>query len=188
MDGDTCASKYLSLTSEMMEVVLTDADLPYYINGSGLIVKEPNSDEQLCTAGKGNFAITPEGNVQPCCAFPMYLGNVKEKAIIEIVSISKPLKDWQSTKCGDLEDCFKHPYCVYCQMCVGNNYIAHGTVLKASQNNCRLALERYNLAIKMSEGYDPLNGKSLKARLADFKYSPIKLERQYSKSYRDKRG
>ena len=73
-------------------------------------------------------------------------------------------------------------------MCVGNNYIAHGTVLKASQNNCRLALERYNLAIKRTECYDPLKGKNLKDRLADFKYSPIRLERKYSNNYRDKRG
>jgi hypothetical protein len=64
----------------------------------------------------------------------------------------------------------------------------HGTPLKASENNCYIAKARYQLAQKMMKGYDPLNGKSLKERLAELPdYVPIKIKREMSQDFSDTR-
>lgn len=62
-------------------------------------------------------------------------------------------------------------------MCVGNNYIAHGNPLLASENNCFLAKERYMLALKMQDGYDPLNGRNLEEVLSELKTDIRELRR-----------
>ena len=139
----------------------------------------------MCNAGLNTFCITPEGNVQPCCAFPLKLGNIKEERISSIIRQSELLKWWQTKTIKDCPDCYKHPYCAYCQMCVGNNYTAHGNPLKASDNNCFLAKERYNLAFKMQEGYDPLEGKTVEQALQGLKIGNIETKRIQSTNYRE---
>lgn len=62
-------------------------------------------------------------------------------------------------------------------MCVGNNYIAHGNPLLASENNCFLAKERYMLALKMQDDYDPLNGRNLEEVLSELKIDIRELRR-----------
>ena len=70
-------------------------------------------------------------------------------------------------------------------MCVGNNYAAHGTPLKSSENNCFLAKERYYLALKMQEGYDPLEGKTVEQALQGLKIGNIETKRIQSTNYRE---
>ena len=73
-------------------------------------------------------------------------------------------------------------------MCPGTNFIEHGTPLKASQVNCYVAKIRHGLAIKLSEGNDPLQGKTVKERLAEFPdYVPQKMQREMSQDYSDTR-
>ena len=44
-----------------------------------------------------------------------------------------------------------------------------------------MAKTRYNLAQKMMKGYDPLNGKTLRERLAELPdYTPIKIKQEMS--------
>ena len=135
VDGDKSASTYLRLGHEELEVVLRDKDLPYYISGNGVKQTERHDDELMCYAGFNSLCITPEGNVQPCCAFPLKLGNVRNTSLPEILNGNKTLDWWRERTIKDSPDCYKHPYCAYCQMCVGNNYIAHGNPLLASENN-----------------------------------------------------
>ncbi|MEQ2516539.1 radical SAM protein [Bacteroides zhangwenhongii] len=186
VEGDKCASHNLRLTSELMEIVLRDKDLPYYVDSSGVIKeKGRNLSEKVCGAGITSFCITPEGNIQPCCAFPFRIGNVKDESIYDILSKSVGWHWWQQQKNENFVECYKHDYCVYCQMCPGNNYIAHGTPLKPSDNNCFLAITRYKLARKMENGYDPLCGKSLKERLQEVEVHIPNLQREESVNYRN---
>ena len=69
----------------------------------------------------------------------------------------------------------------YCNLCPGNNFIEHGTPLKASETNCFMAKTRFNLAQKMMQGYDPQNGKTLRERLAELPdYEPINIKKEMS--------
>lgn len=191
VEGDTCASSNLRLTHDMLEIVLRDKDLPYYI-GKGLdsldYGKSINMNGKMCNAGYTSICITPEGNIQPCCAFPMKLGNVMNSSLMEELRNNSVLEWWKEKTLADCTDCHQHPYCVFCQMCAGNNYIANGTPLKPSENNCSIAKERYNLAQKMKEGNDPLHGKTLEERLGELTVEIPTLHRNYSNNYRNKNG
>ena len=70
-------------------------------------------------------------------------------------------------------------------MCVGNNYIAHGNPLRASDNNCFLARERYDLAMKMKNGFDPLNGKTIEEALSEIQCNISVFRRIPSVNHRE---
>jgi len=191
VEGDKCASANLRLTHDMLEIVLRDKDLPYYI-GKGLdetdIQSTLNQQGKMCNAGFTTICITPEGNIQPCCAFPMMLGNLKNSSIKKELIDNAVLSWWKGKTLADCTECHKHPYCFFCQMCAGNNYIAHGTPFKPSANNCSIAKERYDLALKMEKGYDPLHGKTLEEKLNELDDHLPLLNRCGSVNYRNTYG
>ena len=190
IEGDKCVSKYLRMTKEQLEVVLRDDNIPLYVGKEA-----PNyggqsklMNQNPCGAGGNSLCITPEGNVIPCCAFHTLFGNLKDDSISNILNNSKELSYWRGLTLNDYEECGRYDYCAYCNLCPGNNFIEHGTPLKASEVNCFMAKTRYELAQKMMEGYDPLNGKTLCERLAELPdYVPIKLKREMSLNYSGKR-
>jgi len=192
VDGDRCASENLRLTPEMLEVVLRDDNVPLYVGKEA-----PNFDGQpkqmninACDAGKNSFCITPEGYVQLCPSFSCSFGNIKNQTFTSIFQNSEILKWWQNLTLNDYEECGKHDYCSYCILCAGNNYIEHGTPLKAAELNCYFAKNRYGLVSKMKNGYDPLQGKNLKQRLSELQKEIRPLQQvfaPYSNNYRGKR-
>lgn len=167
IEGDKCASKYLRLTPEMLEVVLRDDDIPLYVgpeapNFGG---QQKDMNVNACGAGENTFCITPNGDLIPCCAFHLSFGNLKRQSINEILCNSTKLKEWQKLKLSDYEECGRHDYCDYCNLCAGNNHSEHRTPLKAGENNCYIAKIRFRLACNMKIGYDPLRGLSLIERI-----------------------
>ncbi len=190
IEGDKCVSKYLRMTPEQLEIVLRDDNVPLYVgkeapNFGG----QPKSmDTNPCGAGYNSFCITPEGNVIPCCAFHTVFGNLKEQSIAEIEANDEGLKYWRNVTLKDYEECGRYDYCGYCNLCPGNNFLEHGTPLKAAETNCYMAKTRYELAQKMMKGYDPLNGTSLVERLAELPdYAPVKIQREMSHDFSDTR-
>ena len=191
IEGDRCVSKYLRMTPEQLEIVLRDDNITLYVGKEA-----PNyggqtkpMDENPCGAGDNSFCITPEGKLIPCCAFHRLFGDLKEKSVSEIIDESKELAYWRSLTLNEYEECGHHEYCSYCNLCPGNNFIEHGTPLKAAEVNCYVAKIRYELAQKLMKGYDPLNGKPLRERLAELPdYAPIEIKREMSQNdYSDTR-
>lgn len=185
IEGDICASSFLRLPPEILEIVLRDSNVPLYVgpeapNFGGQSRKQ---DTKPCGAGDSSFCITPEGNLIPCCAFHLEFGNVKEHTLKEILANSSTLSKWRTTTVADIEDCGEHDYCDYCNLCVGNAYSEHGSYQKASENCCYLAKIRYNLAMKMmNDGYDPLGNQTLKQRLEELPiYQKEELHRVFNK-------
>jgi radical SAM protein with 4Fe4S-binding SPASM domain len=183
IEGDRCVSKYLRMTPEQLEIVLRDDNVPLYVGKEA-----PNfggqpkpMNQNPCGAGENSFCITPEGNLIPCCTFHTVFGNLKGKAISDIISNSKELSYWRGLTLDDYEECGRYDYCAYCNLCPGNNFVEYGTPLKASEVNCYMAKARYELAQKMMHGYDPLNRKTLRERLAELPdYVPMKIQREMS--------
>ena len=183
IEGDRCVSKYLRMTPEQLEIVLRDDNITLYVGKEA-----PNyggqpkpMDDNPCGAGDNSFCITPEGNLIPCCAFHTLFGNLKKKSASEIVGESKELAYWRSLTLNDYEECGRYEYCAYCNLCPGNNFIEHGTPLKPAEVNCYVAKIRYELAQKLMKGYDPLNGKSFRERLAELPdFAPIEIKREMS--------
>lgn len=171
VEGDKCVSRYLRLPPDMLEVVLRDPNTVMYIGKELTDYGGVNIDmnDNACKAGYNSFCITPNGDLIPCCAFHMVLGNLKDFHLHDILAKSKTLKWWQGLTVAQYEECGQHDFCDFCNLCVGLNFSEHGTPLKASENNCYMAKVRWRLAQKMkSRGYDPLEGKTLHERLMEF--------------------
>ena len=183
IEGDKCVSKYLRMTPEQLEIVLRDDNIALYVgkeapNYGG---QQKQMDENPCGAGDNSFCITPEGNLIPCCSFHTLFGNIKQQSISDITKESNELAYWRGLKLSDYEECGRYDYCSYCNLCPGNNFIEHGTPLKASEVNCYVAKIRFNLAQKMMQGYDPLDGKTLRERLAELPdFMPAKIRKEMS--------
>ena len=168
VEGDLCVSKYLRLSPEQMKIVLRDENIPLYVGKEA-----PNyggqkraMDAGPCGAGENSFCLTPSGDLIPCCSFHLVLGNVLNESVKDILSNSSELHKWRGFKLSDSEECGRYDYCDYCYLCPGSNFSLRGDYKKASENNCWLAKVRYNLAMKMMSGYDPLANESLGSRLS----------------------
>ena len=96
-EGDMCAPKNLRLNEKQLDVVLRDDDIPLYVGpeAPGYGGQSRLMDVNACGAGDTSFSITPEGNVQVCCAFPASLGNVKENSMAEILA-GEQLHKWRN--------------------------------------------------------------------------------------------
>lgn len=186
LDGDICASKYLRLPQKLMEIVFRDKDLAYYIGTEGLGKRILNPNDIICGAGVHSFCLTPEGYLEPCCSFPMFFGNVNNESISTILTNSKEYNWWKSQKVRNLKECHTHDYCIFCEMCVGNNYVANGNPLIASPNNCTLAKYRFELSEKLRKGEDPLQGKTVEERLSELKIETPNLHQIKMNDYRNK--
>lgn len=163
VSGDKCVSKYLRLSPEQLEIVLRDDNVPLYVgkeapNYGGI---NRQMTHNACGAGYNSFCITPNGDLIPCCAYHLVLGNLVQSSVRELLQDNDTLQWWQSLTLQQYEECGRHEYCDYCNLCVGLNYSEHGSPLQAGENNCYMAKTRYELAHKMMAGYDPLQGKTL---------------------------
>lgn len=183
IDGDICASKYLRMTKEELEIVLRDDNTPMYVGKEAPNYGGQKKDmtQNPCGAGEHSLCITPDGNVIPCCSFHTVFGNIRENSVAEILDTSKNRKYWLGLTLNDYDECGKYDYCAYCNLCPGNNFIEHGTPIKASEVNCYMAKARCDLAQKLKHGSDPLQGKSLPERLGELPdYVPISIRKEIS--------
>ena len=168
IEGDKCVSKYLRLPPEHLEVVLRDPYVPLYVgkeapNYGG---EKKTMDRFACGAGRFSLCVTPEGDVIPCCALHLVFGNVTQESIVSIVTSEKRQK-WCDLKLCDYEECGRHEFCDYCNLCPGVNHSEHGTPIKAGENNCYMAKVRYSLANKLkNDNDDPLQGNPIEEALS----------------------
>jgi len=101
----------------------------------------------FCSAAHNSCAVTAYGDVLPCIAFPINLGNVKEQAFSDIWRSSGKLRQIRSAKLKDHKYCFKCGLLIYCNKCQGYAYLNNnGNVFGKSERACMLAGIRRNIA------------------------------------------
>lgn len=186
VDGDVSVTENLGLTDEIMEIVLRDPNVPLYVGAGtgGSMIKPLNAHP--CKAGMLTFSITPEGDVQPCCAFPMSFGNIRNMSFHEIL-LSGNLHKWRSISIGDIGECGRHEKCGFCFLCPGNAFTEHGTPLKSPYISCHMAELRHALSEKLQKGEDPLMGKTIDERLAEINVpETVGFNRKMDKNYRNR--
>lgn len=153
IDGDVCATKCLRLSPEQLEAVLQDTDIGGYISKEDPTSLNGNKPDKIdgvpCEAGVSLFCVKPNGDLIPCNAMHMFLGNLKTQHFEDVVNTSMALKEWRSMKHSQYVECWTHDYCAYCDFCIGINYSEHGTPFLAGENNCYLAKCKYELAKKL---------------------------------------
>jgi MoaA/NifB/PqqE/SkfB family radical SAM enzyme len=165
-DGDYCAKK-LRLSEKQLEVVLLDKVIPsnVYLDINDYKTRECDLESSPCKIGIDDFSITPSGEVQPCAAFPMSFGNIKNNTWHGIVTDNPLLQDWHSCKMKEFDYCGKYDFCKCCKPCAGLNFIEHGDYRKAAETSCYMARVRYNLMERLSNGGDVLLGQTFNQAL-----------------------
>ena len=181
-DGDISVPKNLQVRDEQLEVILRDERVTLYVGknaaNGGKIIK--NIETSVCGAGLNLFGINPEGNVIPCHAFPMILGNIKINTFSVIINADKALKWREKTELKHFEICGKEDYCNYCNFCVGDSFLESNTPYKPNAIGCYIAKVRMKISEDLNNNNDFLNGKSIEERLNEFENKEIN---EFSKEF-----
>lgn len=188
MDGDKCISKTLRLTEPEMELTLRDKENPLYIGPEleNYGAKYHPMDKIVCSGGKYGICVTPDGKILPCVSYHAVLGDITKSSLYDIMYNNPIMDKLTSLFLEKYEECGRHPYCDYCNICPGLNFSEHGTPLKAAENNCYVAKVRYELAQKLREGQDPLNNMTIDERLYNAeKFELVSLSRIQGVSHYD---
>ena len=187
VDGDFSITKNLRIDEKTMEIVMRDSNVPLYVGEEvpnyGQQHKEANSS--LCGAGFYSINITPDGNVFPCNALTIGLGNVNEESFTSIWHNSEELKKIREVTFLDTDVCGKLPHCEYCNYCVGCSFTEHGSVLKPNTENCFVAKVRMDLVIKMKAGIDPISGTSIEKELEKINIDYQPFSKDMKSDYRN---
>jgi radical SAM protein with 4Fe4S-binding SPASM domain len=140
----------------------------------------------FCGAGINILNVTPEGNLTPCNSYPTQFGNLKEKSLITILKESKQLQIVKNAIVHEYEQCGTNERCGYCNRCPGQSFIEHGTPFKSSSANCRISNARMNLATKLKNGIDPLQGKSIEENMKSLNIETIRVtSKKTGRNYRN---
>lgn len=179
-DGDLCA-KQLRLTEEQLQVVLRDNNLALYVGKEAPNFGGQKRDLSLCSCGAGatGFCMSPNGDLRACTAFTQVYGNLNEQSIISILQNSQSLKEWKSATVRDYEECGRHDYCDYCNLCAGVNYTEHGDFRKPAETNCYMAKIRCNLAHNLMTNDNPMDRAQFVKKLQALPIKKIKLHRHF---------
>lgn len=101
-------------------------------------------DGPICSAGQLSLSVRPNGEVLPCNALPIRVGDVKQSSIKEIWTKSEKLKEVQSIRFADFDEkCRSCPHAAVCVACLGAVYKENGGVIKPCSYVCRNARLRY---------------------------------------------
>lgn len=85
-------------------------------------IEDPNYETHGCSAGYDSFSILPNGDVIPCRRFPVKVGNVLEKSLIDIWYTSDFL--WKLRNKGNISACKN---CEFFNKCFGGaRCVAYG--------------------------------------------------------------
>jgi len=114
-------------------------DLAEYVRRCAIGPADPASGEKrYCGGGRTIFAVNPRGDVYPCVAFPLVVGNIQEQGFVEIWRNSPRLLELRRkeleipTRCGDCS------YLDRCGICRALSYQEQGEVIALSEEKCRL--------------------------------------------------
>lgn len=180
-DGDICA-KQLRLTEEQLRVVLRDNNLALYVgreapNYGG---QEKLLDTPSCGAAYTGFCITPDGSVRPCPAFPLKMGDLRERSMKDILTNGQTLAAWRKAQIKDYAECGKYDYCAYCNLCAGVNYTEYGDYRQPAETNCFMAKVRCTLAHDLMKNDVPMSREEFVKALKALPKAKVELKRTFN--------
>jgi radical SAM protein with 4Fe4S-binding SPASM domain len=88
------------------------------------------------------MTLTPDGDIFPCPAFPVRVGNVREQRVADIWRISgrnPTFEAIRSLKWRDIAECMRCGIRAYCSPCLALNYLENGDMRVPSRESCRQA-------------------------------------------------
>lgn len=183
IDGDVCATHNLRLTPEELLCVMMDPDIePKTKDGEMYSNPAPATKGAPCLAGRGTFAVMPDGKLIPCVSMHMILGDLKRTSFYKIIKNNIILKKMLEAKECDYIECGSHDYCSHCFFCAGNSFSEHNYPFRANENNCYIAKNRHKLVMLLKSGIDPIGGHSVSEIIESYPdYTFSLMSRKYKK-------
>lgn len=117
----------------------------------GIINGVRNRDSYICGAGLNGLSINPKGEVYPCNALLIQLGNVKNETVSDIWNNSTALKKWRENKFSQIKGCEKCELIDYCGFCPGTAMTEKGDPFVKYQEACDIANIRKKIAISKKD-------------------------------------
>ncbi len=99
----------------------------------------------LCRAGIDTCSISPGGEVYPCVALPVPLGNLREQSFAKVWHGARA-REMRKFRLSDLQQCVSCPDLDYCTRCWGLAAVESGNHLGPSYLNCRIARIRHRIS------------------------------------------
>jgi radical SAM protein with 4Fe4S-binding SPASM domain len=123
--------------SEVMGREITDvAD---YVRQCAIGPHDPESgSKRYCGAGRTIFAVNPYGEVYPCVAFPLVVGNLIEGSFSDIWRDSRGLLEIRRKELEVPQQCGDCSHLDRCGICRALSFQEQGDVLAVSREKCRM--------------------------------------------------
>lgn len=93
-----------------------------------------------CRAGQQTVSIDPRGQVWPCNALPLPVGDLRQQSFAEIWAGSRRLDEVRRLRWAEIDECNRCQLRNYCQRCHGMALIEHGELAGPSLEACRHAV------------------------------------------------
>lgn len=123
--------------SEIMDVEVEN--VVDYVQRCAVGPQDPEAgSKRYCGGGRTVFAINPYGDVYPCVALPLVVGNIMEERFIEIWKNSDELRDLRLKETEIPEQCGDCSYLDKCGICRALSFQEQGDVIAVSREKCRL--------------------------------------------------
>lgn len=106
----------------------------------GQFAGERTEDSPVCGCGQYILSINPYGDVYPCVAMPVKLGNVKKDRLSDIWENSPKLREIRNIRFYNLSDqCATCDYKNSCSVCMGNAYLENHGTIAPTRESCMIA-------------------------------------------------
>ncbi len=141
-DGDTDNLKYALTEKELKEIniILRDKYKKKLALKSEYTDKEKFLESYVCVAGKNKLAIGYNGDVYPCIAWRMKVGNIFNDKFENIWYNNKKLNEIRNLKNKDINECRDCDIFTYCKYrCIGVSYAYYQDIYRAPSVRCNIA-------------------------------------------------
>lgn len=149
-DGTDAPTKLRMVPAALEKILRTEQKELFH--GKKPIPAKRDVKATICGAGLNNLSINPYGDVFPCGAMDIVLGNVAEMRLQDIWQNSLQLKKWQSNTFEDLKECADCSYMDYCAFCPAEAFLERGNRYLKYEEACALAKTRFHIYNHSSKG------------------------------------
>lgn len=104
-----------------------------------LVSNSHTTNLPICGAGTAMLFVTAYGDVYPCVALPINVGNIRKNALSDIWNNSQVLKETQSIYNGKFIKCISCDKLENCMRCPGIFYSDTGNIFEPSPASCLIA-------------------------------------------------
>jgi len=127
------------------DLLPTDEQIRVFYKKNPNRLYEQDKTGFVCSGGRENISIDPDGSVFPCSQARIKFGNLISEDLNDIIKKSSTRNLINMIKWEQFTQCNKCVYSKWCDHCYGINESETGNVFEPSPTKCRIAKIRYEI-------------------------------------------